>query len=542
MKTKILIIMLTLTSLFTFIPIHSYAQEWLWAKQIGGNGDDGGGLKIDANNNIYCSGNFTINCYFEHDTLNALGYNDIFFAKYDANNNEVFAKRIGGNNPFWTFENGGIAAIDNNNGCLYFGGNFYGMLTIDGHTITSSGGSDMFLAKFDLDGNYKWLIKAGGYLDDKPGPLLLDNNGNIYFAGRLGGNGIFDSINLSKGTFLSKIDTSGNVIWARNEISGGYISDIKIHNNKLVMSGIADNDTLTIDTTTLISNYPISGFILQTDLFGNCLKIKRLNSNSPNYATNFEIDSNNNFYLTGQFSDSITIDNITLFANGADDMFLCKFDSTFHIIWAKQCHSDGIYGASGNDVAIDDEGRLYLAGYFGGNASFGTFNVTSSSSKDMFLARYDNNGYCIGVRHFGEAESGKINFDSNGDIIMTGSFINSIDLGIVTLSSYGSTDMFFAKTSTITGMEQTKMHADNRLIIYANPNKGSFRLIIPDDFKNEQKLTLNIFDNTGKLMSQQSLNMNDEHPKINIYGEANGIYNVILTNGKKSYNGKMIVE
>jgi len=541
--------------IFTLVFILSvslcFSQTWVWAKQIGSTSADQGGVRIDMNNNIYCSGIFSGNCYFEHDTLHASGNNDIYFAKYDPSGNELWAKRIGGANPYDTYEYGGVATIDNGNNCLYFSGSFYNSLTIGSHTITSSGGADMFLAKFDLSGNCLWLKKAGSYGDDSDRALCLDINGNIYFSGLLANNGSFDNINLLRGSFLSKLDTNGNILWVRNEISGnGYISKLKIVNNEIVMAGVtANSDTTFIDTTILVSNHiATDGFLARLELNGNCIKAKRFKGHFPDFAGDFDLDYNNNIYLSGLFSDSLTIDATTLTNNnGNSDMFFCKFDYDFNLIWSKQSHSTSGYGAIADGVVKDSEGNFYISGFFSGNATFGIFNVNSSITKDFFVAKYDTNGACYGIIHFGEAEeasiaTGSINIDNNGDLIVAGDFINTVNIGSTSLTSYGSSDMFFAKTSAIVGITEIKAAVSNQLLIYANPTTGKCTVSVPDDFLNAKNLMLSIFDSNGKLIQQKKLEMNEGRIKLDLEEEAKGIYNVTLSNGKKVYGGRIVFQ
>ena len=84
--------------------------------------------------------------------------------------------------------------------------------------------------------------------------------------------------------------------------------------------------------------------------------------------------------------------------------------------------------------------------------------------------------------------------------------------------------------------------ANNQLIIYANPNQGKCNITIPDEFQHEKNLTLSIFDNNGKLIQQIPVQMNENKIKLNLQAEAKGIYNVTLSNGSKSYNGKIVFE
>jgi len=532
---------------WSLFSLHCFGQDWLWAKQIGSNSNVGGGAILDVYNNIYCSGMFYNSCYFEHDTLTAFGYNDLFLAKFDVNGNELWTKRIGGGNPTGILEYGGVAAIDNNNACMYFNGRFYGSLTIDGHTVNSIGGLDIFLAKFDLMGNCLWLKKAGSGGDDDYSALCIDATGDLYVTGQLSYGGYFDTISLPPGIFLSKIDPDGNILWAHNEISGGSIvtsvNTMKIINDNILMSGIAGNDTIILGSTPLILENQAGGFIARLDLYGNCIQAKRFGGHLVNYAGSFVTEANKNIYFSGIFQDTLIIDSTTLAnSNGSWEMYFCKFDSAFNLVWIRQSYSTGALGAHASGVIEDSEGKFYISGSFSGNATFGTFNVNSSVTKDMFLARYDENGNCIGIRHFGEALGGNINIDSNGNLIVVGGFTNTVNIGSTTLTSMGSQDMFFAKASPITGISGVQKSANNNLLIYANPSTGKCNITVPDEFVNEPHLTLSIFDNAGKLIQQQKLEMSENKIKLNLEAEAKGVYTAVLSNGKKSYTGKIVFE
>ena len=535
MKKQIILIIAVLIA-------NSVNAQWQWAKQIGGSDSDGGGICLDASNNVYVGGNMGSNCYLDNDTLYANGFNDLFLAKYDNAGNELWSKNFGGTNTFNNMEYGGVIAVDNANNCLYYTGNYFGSLTIDAFTISSLGGLDIFIAKFDLSGNCQWLKKAGSALDDSPSAATLDANGNIYWTGELASNGTFDSYSLSKGVFLSKIDPAGNTLWAHNQFTGGSPAQLFINGNEILMSGYTNNDTLTIDTAILISNNNIDCFLAKTDLNGSVLSAKRFGGNLFQYALDFETDANGNIFLIGAFEDSLVVDAFTLSNNGKYDFFFAKFDSNFNAIWIQQSHATGSAGAKSNSLVKDIDGMFYVAGQFSGNASFGSFNTSTANSSDFFIARYDDTGNCIGVRHFGFAVAARSEIDSNGDIIVSGTFANTVNIGSTSLTSHGGSDMFFAKADEITGIGGREANPNNQLIIYANPNAGKCNITVPDDFVNENNLTLSIYDNTGKLIQQKILEMNDGKIKVSLEEEAKGIYNVTLSNKKKSYSGKIVFE
>ncbi len=76
-------------------PSMLFSQNWQWAKRIGSNYEVAGApIFADINNNIYASGNYKYNSYFQSDTLTSNGYNDMFIVKYDQSGNEVWIKNL----------------------------------------------------------------------------------------------------------------------------------------------------------------------------------------------------------------------------------------------------------------------------------------------------------------------------------------------------------------------------------------------------------------------------------------------------------------
>ena len=102
-------------------------------------------------------------------------------------------------------------------------------------------------------------------------------------------------------------------------------------------------------------------------------------------------------------------------------------------------------------------------------------------------------------------------------------------------------DVFLAKANAITGIEEERI-SSNHLLIYANPNAGKCTITVPDAFTNEPYLQLTIFDNSGKVIQQKTVEMNDGKIKLNLEAEAKGMYNVTLGSGKKNYSGKIVFE
>ena len=156
----------------------------MYKRQIGGLFDDRG-LAVDVD----ILGNVVIGGYFE-DTIdfNSSGSNgeliaavgkDVFVAMYDNNGNFKWVKGIGG---------GGTEQCQNlvldDAGNTYFTGVYQGTADLDPSSgvanVTTAGGTDLFLIKLDVNGNYIWSGSMGGFSYDYVPGLDLDSLGNVY--------------------------------------------------------------------------------------------------------------------------------------------------------------------------------------------------------------------------------------------------------------------------------------------------------------------------------------------------------------------------
>ena len=116
-----------------------------WVKTAGGSGFDAANrLVFDQAGNIYLAGLLSDNCQFGNTTIRSAGDTDAFLAQYDANGNFRFAKSLGS-----SAADGFNALAVNTNGSLvvmvgFFGGN----ISLTGSSLSSSGGSDVLIAKY----------------------------------------------------------------------------------------------------------------------------------------------------------------------------------------------------------------------------------------------------------------------------------------------------------------------------------------------------------------------------------------------------------
>jgi hypothetical protein len=164
-----------------------------WVRQAGGKSYDNGlGIAIDAVDNIYVTGQFSDAASFSGQVLKAKSANyDIFISKYHPDGSLEWVKSAGGRD--W---DGGSAITTDPFGRIYVTGFFTDSASFDdnNHVAAGKNTTGIFLARFDENGAVEWLKQAGGFSWNNEGnAIALDGNGNIYVSGTYNNTGYFDN-------------------------------------------------------------------------------------------------------------------------------------------------------------------------------------------------------------------------------------------------------------------------------------------------------------------------------------------------------------
>ena len=459
---------LTATGQLTDIFLAKYdaSGNYVWAKNIAGSGSDrGSSIMIDASGNSYITGQFTGTADFDPGAgtqmLTATGTaEDIFLAKYDASGNYVWANRIGDVNA----DIGYAVAVDAS-GNSYITGEFSGTVDFDpgaGTNSLTSGGLDIFLAKYDASGNYVWAKRMGGGGNDAGYGVAVDASGNSYITGRFLITADFDpgpgTQNLTSAgageTFLAKYDASGNYVWARRMGGAGheYANAVAVDaTGNSYITGVFTG-TSDFDPGAGAQNLSSSGddiFVAKYDASGNYLWAKSMGGTTPDLGQDrgnaVAVDALGNSYWAGSFTGTADFDpgaGTAALTSGADlvDAYVLQLNNAGNYVWAK---SLGGYRSAtafdqGKSIKVDAAGNSYVTGYFTGTVDFdagpGTQNLTAVNGSNIFLAKYDASGNYVWAKQIGGAGVGigngngnALDLDASGNIIITGEFTGTFD-------------------------------------------------------------------------------------------------------------------
>ncbi len=534
--------------------LNSNAQSpnWQWAKSADGSDyESETSVAVDVSGNSFVTGNFRSSTItFDTVTLTnvSVGSEDMFIVKYDSSGNVLWAKSAGGS----ILDRVRSVAVDSL-GNSYAGGTFNSPSLTFGTTtlINASAGYDLFLVKYDPNGNVLWAKGVGGNSNEFVNTVVTDASGNCYAAG------YFYSPSLTFGTntitnsgspdlFLAKYDSNGNALWAKSAIGDPsgmeIISSITTDKSENCYATGSFNygTTVTFGTYTLTTAGNQDLFIVKYDSSGNVLWANSEGGTSYDRATSVVADNfGNNIYLAGSFdSDTLTIGSTVLLPAGSSDILLVKYDTSGNVLWAK--NAGGIDDEYASSVAVDSSGNSYVTGNFNSPTStFGTtiLNNINAGTDDIFIVKYDVLGNILWATSAGgNANDDALFITANviGECQIAGTFASTtISFGTTTLNNSGSSDIFLAKlNTTTTGITETE--TENHFVIYPNPASESMTVSVSADQLGLSSLKngnyeLKIFDLTGKEILQSELR--SRNSEFDISKIENGIYFIQLKTG-----------
>jgi hypothetical protein len=534
-----------MTFLTVLVLTSSLKAQVQWAKQIqsSSNTDSERGRIITDGQNNYIIGDFGSALYLPNDTLNANGINDIFIAKIDANGNNLWCKNIGGNSNSTLDGEYAKGAYDPVNNCIYLAGHFVNFISF-GAAGTLYGNSDIFLVKMDLDGNFIWAKKGGGNgYDDAQ--VYVNPYGKIYLVTQSRDSAYFDNYHIGPGGGIVTYDSNGNCLSAEVKYTYSFIDNNVISLNfiekDLIFTGSVVSNNFTIDTANFSSAGDKDAFIARADSTGKIKWLHHFGSESRESIYEVNINHNNNITFTVGVSDTLDFLGNILPISGWD-ILLSTIDENGGLIWFKKFNINSNSISAVMSSKINSDRTLVIAGFFNGTANLGNLQMSSTTTQDMFIVKFDSLGNCLSYHNFGRATANSLAIDNNNNIYVLGNFYDNVNIGNTSLSVlFSNPDLYLAKFDAAT-YTNTRTAPNNTLIIYANPNKGTCNITIPDDLKNSPSLTLMIYNAQGSLIQKQQIQQLQDKVKLSLDAEAKGMYNVTLTDGGKMYYGKIVFE
>ncbi|EMJ37704.1 beta-propeller repeat protein [Leptospira interrogans str. FPW1039] len=306
---------------------------------------------------------------------------------------------------------------------------------LDGQAL--SGTQDLFVTKYDGNGNKQWtrLLGVAGIQTSARG-ITSDNLGNVYTTGTTFGNLDGQALSGTQDLFVTKYDGSGNKQWTRllgvagattqaNGISRDIFNNLHVSGYTL---GNLDGQALSGIQDLFVTKYDTGGNKQWTRLLGVAGQITQANG--------VAFDSSGNIYLTGRTSGNL--DGQAL--SGIQDLFVTKYDTGGNKQWTRLLGVAGV-STTAYGITSDSLGNVYTTGVTSGNLD----GQALSGTQDLFVTKYDTGGNKQWTRLLGVAgqitQANGIASDSSGNTYLTGRTSGSLDGQALS----GTQDLFVTK-------------------------------------------------------------------------------------------------
>ena len=148
-------------------------------------------------------------------------------------------------------------------------------------------------------------------------------------------------------------------------------------------------------------------------------------------------------FVTGWFSDRGLFGSTSLLSSRSMSTFVMHVTASGTIDWGVK--AGGESECAGYSIASDGAGGAFVAGYFGGKASFGSTLLEASDEYDVFVMHVTASGaidWAVQAGGMGSDHGYEIAQDGMGGALVTGDFSGKASFGSTTLVSRGSYDAF----------------------------------------------------------------------------------------------------
>ncbi|HNX22132.1 MAG TPA: T9SS type A sorting domain-containing protein [Bacteroidales bacterium] len=327
-----------------FIAKYLKNGKFLWVKRAGGSeNDEGLGISVFGNH-LMVTGSFRRFANFNDvpdpttNFIQSTGETDIFYAHYDTLGNY---REVNSSGSLYTDNGISICAFDQ---YFYTTGTFRDTFLLDPQSentisLISKGGDDIFIAKFNYNGNCIWAKSLGGPGNETVSEIKKLADG-VVITGSFSQFAEYDGISQEShggdDFFLLHLDDFGSLRWCLH--GGGdyqdYAKSVAVTPAQILLTGNFSGEMILTDINQtehqLVSKGVDDIFILCSDLRGNILWCKQEGGSSMDRAVSI-LKTEQTIYCLGYFSGKTHFDNgtdegLVQTSNGSADIFISKYD------------------------------------------------------------------------------------------------------------------------------------------------------------------------------------------------------------------------
>ena len=346
----------------SFLAKFDSAGNVLWAKTVGNGSILTTAVCSDVIGNVYLTGVFDADTlrlgstYLTNSGMPSWSW-DQFTIKYNSAGSEIWAKSIGG--PYTEGSNSICTDLKQN---VFVTGSFLSITCdIDGiilNNAASDSTNDIFIVKYDHDGNLSWANTYGGPSIDEGTDVVSDKLGNVYITGFFRGDSLyFGSLNIP---------------------GSGY--------------NIPNPQTLCGGTT----------FLLKLDSIGNEVWGRSYDQTFLNLGKCASIDDSGYIYVSGHFAGSLINSQGSFPSYGGRSIYISKYDDTGNLIYTKIAGGENIEEIY--SICNDPSGSVFITGYSSSSyIDFGNIHLTfgplstTTANRFLYTAKLNNSTLTTGM-------------------------------------------------------------------------------------------------------------------------------------------------
>jgi hypothetical protein len=565
-------------SLFSIFSVNAQLASLAWNRTIGSTGEDiGNAMVSDKAGNVFTIGHFAGNYTIPGSsvTVTSLGGTDVVLQKYNSEGQIQWAKTFGGT----SFDEGIDIAIDSN-GNIFVTGTFFGSVDFNPapgtgsanvFTIAPSGLLDVFVSKFDNNGNFIWAKKIGGTSDDESGQLNVDEQGNVVTVGWFKGTVDFNPnsavSNLTSAgaydCFVQKLNNNGEFMWARRfgTNTDDYVNTVGIGVNNSIILGGTFKGTVDFNPGTAVFNQTSAGlfdaFLLSLSSDGNFNWAKRYGAENDDDVRDLVITPSKKIVVQGNYLGNVNFNspnNAILNQVGwGQDIFILYLNSNGDFNWVKRL--GGAAYDTGMKVGFDYEENIYACGVFQNTADFdpgpNVTNMTALGSGDSYYVKLNPLGDLIWARQLGKVSGAAlfvrdVNIDNFGNVFSLGSFYGTCDFNPnnsqqLLGTSNGGADFYMhkmcqcetANSNLVTGDCNTSVNVNVFLkgyIASSTPSSVTMKpTLLNQSVSGARPIDCDVVTIELRSTTAPFTTMGTAQAKLNIFGQATGTLNVDLS-------------
>ncbi|AGP39868.1 hypothetical protein [Sorangium cellulosum] len=319
---------------------------------------------------------------------------------------------------------------------------------------------DVVVARFDASGAHQFSRRFGDNDTQRATAVAVDEAGNAYVTGEFrstldfGENSHGERFLLkSQGksdVFLAKLDAAGNVCWARQfgdaaDQAGTGVA-VDGHGNIVLVGRFAGSVDFGGYGNGLSTDAKNDLFIAKLDPSGDHVWSKSANATNSADALGVAVDGAGNVVVTGSFRSSVTVGESVRTSAGDKDILVIRLDENGVLQWCEDFGDDA--DQEGASVATDLAGNIVVTGWFRGTIELGDRVRSATGASDAFVMKLAPASDPMWLRSFGdssEQQGASVAVDRLGHSWVTGRFDGGLDLGIGAIASGGAADAFLVQ-------------------------------------------------------------------------------------------------